>query len=545
MKGFILFLTVILAGVFTPLAVATDGNWKLDEGSGTSAADSSGNDNDGTLINGPTWVAGKIGQAVLFDGSNDHIEIDPPETAATTAVSLAAWVWRTADQSGIRGVMSQQRGTGDDERYMLYFNSNIARWWVDTIGTDNVVANTGVSPNGEWIHLAGTYEASTTKLYVNGTLVASATATAEINGAGTRPLIIGANHNDNTSSVQEAFGGRVDDARIYDRALTAAEVSTLAAGPPNWQENDDLQVVFPDDQGDPRSPNAPPESPTPGPPTTCAAAATALGSDLLLCQDFDSQSLGDWNLTELQAAFPNTTGWISGPTNAPDGGSNGRITVVDATADVVAGKSIKVKYPANKIGGNSGLHFHAPIGVSGLTEAYLGYWVRFDPEFPNLKGGKLPGLTGGVTDDNNTGISGGRKVLLGKGFSSRNMFVGGRRITNYFMWMENPRPPKGNHIYGDGPSKQFNWEPGKWYFIEQHVKLNTLGLSDGVLEVWINGERTTNYTNWKARATGQNYIIRDLQFSTHLGGNDSGWFWPEDVFTYFDTILVSRARIGG
>src|SRR3989338_5884576 len=52
------------------------GYWAFDEGSGTTAGDSSGNGNNGTLVNGPTWTAGKVGsQAISFDGSNDYFAV--------------------------------------------------------------------------------------------------------------------------------------------------------------------------------------------------------------------------------------------------------------------------------------------------------------------------------------------------------------------------------------------------------------------------------------------------------------------------------------
>src|SRR3989338_5705843 len=55
------------------------GHWKFDEGTGLSAGDSSGNNNTGTLVNGPTWTTGKIGQALNFDGVDDYVKI--PGTA--------------------------------------------------------------------------------------------------------------------------------------------------------------------------------------------------------------------------------------------------------------------------------------------------------------------------------------------------------------------------------------------------------------------------------------------------------------------------------
>src|SRR5262249_55551223 len=67
------------------------GHWKFDEGSGTTAADSSGNNNTGTLVNGPTWTEGKVGQALSFDGVNNHVHIASDMIGINT-VTACAWI---------------------------------------------------------------------------------------------------------------------------------------------------------------------------------------------------------------------------------------------------------------------------------------------------------------------------------------------------------------------------------------------------------------------------------------------------------------------
>jgi len=96
------FLTTSISPFFVPLehqpaqAQSPDittglvGYWKFDEGSGTTASDSSGNNNHGTLVNGPTWTTGKVGQALEFDGGDDIVKtttspISPP-------ITISIWV---------------------------------------------------------------------------------------------------------------------------------------------------------------------------------------------------------------------------------------------------------------------------------------------------------------------------------------------------------------------------------------------------------------------------------------------------------------------
>jgi len=67
--------------------------WKFDEGNGTTASDSSGNGNTGTLINGPLWTAGKVGNALYFDGIDDIVTVaNSNSLGLSSAFTLSAWV---------------------------------------------------------------------------------------------------------------------------------------------------------------------------------------------------------------------------------------------------------------------------------------------------------------------------------------------------------------------------------------------------------------------------------------------------------------------
>ena len=71
-------------------------HWGFDEGSGTTAFDSSGNGHDGTLIGDPQWVAGKIGGALEFNGADSIVDIPySPEMTPTEGTTMAAWVFPT------------------------------------------------------------------------------------------------------------------------------------------------------------------------------------------------------------------------------------------------------------------------------------------------------------------------------------------------------------------------------------------------------------------------------------------------------------------
>jgi hypothetical protein len=204
---------------------------QFDAGSGTIATDSSGNGNPGELRNGASWAAGKSGTAASLDGVDDHVRVAASASldAVSGQMTLAAWVYRAANQAGWRAVATRQFGTGWDDQYTLGFLDNGYRFGVHTTSGYPMLAG-GTAPVGQWVHMAGTYDGSIVRLYVNGAQVASSAAAGNVVSDG-KPLLVGAGQNDGTSAVQEAVAGRIDDLRLYKRALSAAEIQALAVPP--------------------------------------------------------------------------------------------------------------------------------------------------------------------------------------------------------------------------------------------------------------------------------------------------------------------------
>jgi fibronectin type 3 domain-containing protein len=236
-------LAGVTAGSHTLTAVATDtsGNartsgpvtvtvdptglvaaYGFEEASGTTAVDSSGKGNTGTLVNGPVRATtGKFGRTLTFDGTNDYVNVpDASSLDLTNAVTMEAWVnlataggaaWRTA-------LMKEQPG---GLAYGLYANTDTNRpsahvyttSEIDSRGTAQVAANT-------WTHLAATYDGATLRMYVNGVQTSSKAVTgAVVNSASA--LRIGGN-----SIWGEYLSGRIDEVRLYRRVLSAAEIVT-------------------------------------------------------------------------------------------------------------------------------------------------------------------------------------------------------------------------------------------------------------------------------------------------------------------------------
>jgi hypothetical protein len=202
----------------------------LDEGSGTQAADRSGNGNVGT-ISGATWTTqGKHGSALTFDGVNDWVTVaDANALDLTTGMTLEAWVYPTAGGSGSwRNVIIKERPSG--EAYNLYSNADTNAPVVYVVraaqpGTALDARGTAALALNTWTHVAATFDNATLRLYVNGTQVGTRAVAGPL-VTSTGALRIGGN-----SLWGEFFQGRLDDVRIYNRALTAIEIQTDANTP--------------------------------------------------------------------------------------------------------------------------------------------------------------------------------------------------------------------------------------------------------------------------------------------------------------------------
>jgi hypothetical protein len=194
------------------------GAWGFEEPSGTTAADRSGQGNAGT-IDGATRIAtGKYGSALSFDGVNDRVNVASSASLnLRTAVTMEAWVY-PANVGAFRTVMMREQAAG--LTYAIYGSTSTGRPSVnvstsseqDLRGTANLAVNT-------WTHVAATWDGANLRLYINGVQKATRALTGTMPSS-TAPLRFGGN-----GVWGEWFAGRLDEIRVYDRALTAAQVT--------------------------------------------------------------------------------------------------------------------------------------------------------------------------------------------------------------------------------------------------------------------------------------------------------------------------------
>ena len=203
--------------------------WPLDEGTGETATDNSGNGHNGTLVNDPTWS----GNELIFDGVNDYIDagtFDVPGQALT----LAGWI--QSDDLGSCSsfmdcrIISKADSTSEQDHYWMISTIKVGsatrlRFRLKTDGvTSTLVASSGDLTNGEIFHAAATYDGTTMRLYKDGVEVGSLAKTGTIDSSATTKIWIGANP---MVASDRPWQGLISDIRVYQTALTAAEVNTV------------------------------------------------------------------------------------------------------------------------------------------------------------------------------------------------------------------------------------------------------------------------------------------------------------------------------
>ena len=194
------------------------GCWRFDEGTGTLAKDSSGRRNDGTIY-GATWVDGKFGKALSFDGVDDYVEVpDSDSLDLTNEITISVWV--KVPYTTPTGNNLWHTPVGKEAAFWTEYNENseILQFACMMAGSPNVIVSVSQKfEANKWYHLVFVNKNGGTKeIYVNGILKKSEPSTYSFD-ASTFPLRIGI-------YATQWWNGTIDEVRIYNRALSEEEI---------------------------------------------------------------------------------------------------------------------------------------------------------------------------------------------------------------------------------------------------------------------------------------------------------------------------------
>jgi hypothetical protein len=202
-------------------------HWRLSDGSGTVALDSVGQ-NHGTLMGDATWTEGIIGGAILLDGEGDYVNCGNDASFNISKVTLAAWVlpdgeFAYPDWSGI--IMRGAAGA-DLDTFAFYYNGNTDLLGFKCTGTSTPWHSFAAAAlfDNEWHHVAATYDGGTKVVYMDALEVGNAASSGPIIGSNGN-VLLGAGRD--LSPPTHYAKGKIDDARVYERALSQAEVTLL------------------------------------------------------------------------------------------------------------------------------------------------------------------------------------------------------------------------------------------------------------------------------------------------------------------------------
>jgi len=229
--------------------------WKFDDGSGSTALDSSGNGDNGTLTGGYSWTPGVLAGAISFDGSSGYM-YSASQLAGPQVFTTALWFKTTTASGGkLIGLGDVQNGPSASYDRNLYMNNSGQLYFgVYTNATQMTINSPNAYNDGHWHHAAATLAGDGMMLYVDGNLVASnagVTSAQVFNGY----WKIGYDNLAYWPSVPTSFffNGAIDDARVYNRELSSTEVAGLYSAASTYSPcdvNGDGTVNVADVQGE-------------------------------------------------------------------------------------------------------------------------------------------------------------------------------------------------------------------------------------------------------------------------------------------------------
>lgn len=211
-------VTIAVTAAATGTSSGLVAAYSFSEGTGTTANDSSGKGNKGTITNAAWTNNGRFGKALSFNGTNAWVTVpDSSSLDLTSGMTLEAWVYPQGSLGGWRTIVMKEQTSSD-----VYYIETVDGKEVGDVsvaGNNYHIYSDNAVPLNAWTHLAATYDGAYIRIYINGSLATvqhSLTGSIQTSGS---PLRIGGN-----SIWGEYFQGLIDEVRVYNRPLSASEI---------------------------------------------------------------------------------------------------------------------------------------------------------------------------------------------------------------------------------------------------------------------------------------------------------------------------------
>lgn len=210
-------------------AASTVAVWLFDEGTGDIAKDTSGNGNDGTLKNGPTWVAGKFGEALEFDGTDDYVDIDDTDALSGgngKQLTVVAWFRTTKIEGTDNTPLITKYLSAQEKDWGLTVDTGRLKFAYETDGAGvdfevNAPSMGGVVELDQWYHGAFVLDGKDVKVYLDGEEVAAAELPTETPNTDVNVAIGAVVYRNNY------YQGIIDEVGVFNATLSQEEISAI------------------------------------------------------------------------------------------------------------------------------------------------------------------------------------------------------------------------------------------------------------------------------------------------------------------------------